>query len=141
MVRYSLIIFIICILPVSFYTDNISDFPEQNYDENTPYERQIEHPDNLYMAFIRTFLSLILVLALLFIFLYFLQKYYQKGFYSKFKKNKNLMVYDSVSISRDKHICIIKCYDRQFLIGITQNNINLISELFDESVEDFDEEN
>ena len=59
---------------------------------------------------------------------YFVSKYFGK-YALKAKENSNIKVVETSRITVDKYLQIIEVNGQFFLIGITKNNVNLISEL------------
>jgi len=59
---------------------------------------------------------------------YFVSKYFGK-YAVKARENSNIKVVETSRITVDKYLQIIEVNGQFFLIGISKNNINLISEL------------
>ena len=59
---------------------------------------------------------------------YFVSKYFSK-YAVKARENSNIKVVETSRIAVDKYLQIIEVNGQFFLIGISKNNINLISEL------------
>ena len=59
---------------------------------------------------------------------YFVSKYFGK-YALKAKENSNIKVVETSRITVDKYLQIIDVNGQYFLIGISKNNINLISEI------------
>ena len=59
---------------------------------------------------------------------YFVSKYFGK-YAIKARENSNIKVVETSRITVDKYLQIIEVNGQYFLIGISKNNINLISEL------------
>lgn len=78
---------------------------------------------------IGTVLMVILVFILILYLAYFATKKLGKRFSFKGVGNKNIKIIESISVGQNKAIMIIQSADKTMLVGITQNGINLISEL------------
>ena len=59
---------------------------------------------------------------------YYVSKYFSK-YALKARENSNIKVVETSRITVDKYLQIIEVNGQFFLIGITKNNVNLISEL------------
>ena len=59
---------------------------------------------------------------------YFVSKYFGK-YALKSKENSNIKIVETSRITVDKYLQIIDVNGQYFLIGISKNNINLISEI------------
>lgn len=83
---------------------------------------------------IGTVLMVILVFILILYLAYFATKKLGKRLSFKGVGNKNIKIIESISVGQNKAIMIIQSAGKTMLIGITQNGINLISELDDEKL-------
>lgn len=62
-------------------------------------------------------------------------KYIGKRYSLSGKGNGNLKILDSISFGKDSRLCIVKAGQKYLLLGITQHNISLVSELAEEELE------
>lgn len=62
-------------------------------------------------------------------------KYIGKRYSLSGKGNGNLKILDSISLGKDSRLCIVKAGQKYLLLGITQHNISLVSELAEEELE------
>lgn len=83
---------------------------------------------------IGTVLMVILVFILILYMAYFATKKLGKRLSFKGVGNKNIKIIESISVGQNKAIMIIQSAGKTMLIGITQNGINLISELDEEKL-------
>lgn len=83
--------------------------------------------------FFQAFGSLLLVVILIFAVLYLLKKFVFKdyGFSAGKKNNVGFRIIGQIMLQPKKYIYIIKFYDRLLVIGLTDNNMNLLSEITD----------
>lgn len=72
-----------------------------------------------------------LVMFVLFIILllaFYVIKFLKKGI-NKYQRGKYLSIVESIPVSQKGHISIIKVDDKYMLVGVTENNINLMTEV------------
>lgn len=83
---------------------------------------------------IGTVLMVILVFILILYMAYFATKKLGKRLSFKGVGNKNIKIIESISVGQNKAIMIVQSAGKTMLLGITQNGINLISELDEEKL-------
>jgi len=81
--------------------------------------------------FLQAFGSLVLVVTLIFAVLYLLKKFVIRDFSAGKKNITEFKIIGQVMLQPKKYISIIKVVDRILIIGLTDNNINLLSEITD----------
>lgn len=81
----------------------------------------------------------VIVILLLFVGILYLAyittKFIGKRYSVKGKSFNNMKILDTASIGQDRQLMIVKAAERVFLIGVTSNQISLISELDEEKLE------
>ena len=83
--------------------------------------------------FLQAFGSLVLVIVLIFVVLFFLKKFVYKdqNFTGGLKSSSELKIIGHIMLQPKKYIYIIKFFDRLLVIGLTDNHINVLSEITD----------
>jgi flagellar protein FliO/FliZ len=82
---------------------------------------------------IQAFGSLMLVVLLIFVVLYLLKKFVFRDFGTTIgrKNSSEFKIVGQIMLQPKKYIYIIKFFDRMLVVGITDNNLNLLSEITD----------
>ena len=82
---------------------------------------------------LQAFGSLILVIVLIFAVLLFLKKFVYRDYGTTFgkKNSSDFKIIGQIMLQPKKYIYIIKFFDRLLVVGITDNNLNLLSEITD----------
>ncbi len=68
---------------------------------------------------------------------YYVSKYFGK-YAVKSRENSNIRVVETSRVAPDRYLQIIEAGGRFFLIGISKNNLSLISELDKEQIKEFE---
>lgn len=92
---------------------------------------------NFITAFFNIFAALCLVLGIMLLFMLLIKKYGGQNFLRKFVNKEDascsLKIISKVSLGYKKFLYIIKLNDSFMLLGVTDNNINLITKFKDKS--------
>lgn len=85
-------------------------------------------------SILSAFISLILIVAALGLFLYFFKKYVNK--HRKINNKVNLEIISRVSLSPKNHLFVVKVEGKTLLLGATEQNLTTLSELSDDRPKD-----
>ncbi len=101
--------------------------------------------ENLGVSLARTGAALLFVLALFFLFVYLVKRYYPSALgavKTKVNSNDKIEVIAFKSIGPKRYLYLVKVHDEDILIGVTDTNINTLAKWNDsEKSDDFDSEN
>lgn len=83
--------------------------------------------------FLQAFGSLVLVIALIFAVLFLLKKFVYKNqnFSGGLRGNNDFKIIGQIMLQPKKYIYVLKFFDRLLVIGLTDNQINILSEITD----------
>ena len=81
----------------------------------------------------QAFGSLLLVVVLIFAVMYILKKFVVKDYGSAYgrKNSSDFKIVGQIMLQPKKYIYIIKFFDRLLIVGMTDNSLNLLSEITD----------
>jgi flagellar biogenesis protein FliO len=78
-----------------------------------------------------TFMMLLLIVGVLGVVLFFVKKFAKKA-QKKISGGVELQVVSRIALQQKSHLCIVKADKRLLLIGVTDNNISILSDLTDD---------
>ena len=83
-------------------------------------------------VFSQVIMALVLVIALIFITLYIVKRFFSIG--GKGRGGTRLRILDSLPLGGKRMVQVLKVFDRTLVIGVTGERIDLLTELSDEEV-------
>ena len=83
-------------------------------------------------VFSQVIMSLVLVIALIFLTLYLAKRFFNIG--RKVKGGTRLRILDSLPLGGKRMVQVLKVFDRTLVIGVTGDRIDLLTELSEEEV-------
>ncbi len=78
-----------------------------------------------FLHILEGFLGIVAVLFLA----YYLTRFYAKKFGTAFGHSQNIKVVDRIPVGKGSSIAVIELQEKQYMVGITEHSINLISAL------------
>lgn len=78
-----------------------------------------------FLHILEGFLGIVAVLFLA----YYLTRFYAKKFGATLGNSRNIKVIDRIPVGKGSSIAIIELQEKQYMVGITEHSINLLTEL------------
>ena len=88
-------------------------------------------------GYYQSLIVIFIILGFLGLVLWVVKKYGTKFGFNPMKKDKNLYLEDYIALGPKRNACVVVYKEQKFLLGVTDQNINLLSVIDD--VDDIDE--